>query len=703
MRTLPLVLVLACAAGSAFAQSVTLQASASPAAGQAGVTVITVTGGGFPAGSILASATTVTLESAINGSSIGTPATSVVTVVGTTRRVSFVIPSAILISQPTIYYVTVAGKTATGVAFGSVTKATLTVNPGATVTLTPNTAQSGYSQVIQITGTATNFVTGATMANLGAGVSVGGSPEGEFGPITVTSPTQASMQVAVNSAVTPGVRDILVRTGTQEARTPGAFTIVAGGPGITALAPNGCATGTTTPVAVTGINLTGSTFAIVPAAGGTVVSAVISNSTSALLIVSCGQPGQYDVVATQPNGTSPTGPLTHFMVQLAHWDFSLNLSILNTRYQSGAQSVVRQVSILNATLPQMITAAYSPLVSILNQIPAGPLSLRKGGVPARLSVGSGGLAEEPMPDTLVAGQTIRIVPPSGVYRRSDLWVNGRPYDSRTEAPHEYLFTAPAQTGEIDLSLLLEDTAGGQSLYRSRPIIQLDRGGEIAGDVSLAGGTPGAGVALDISGDGLMAEYFDLTAPLSSLQDLNARKADRTGVVSALNLRNPGLLFGTDPRGIAMWPDYAARFHGRIRAEADGEYAFYLEAHARAVLRIDGQIVAEAAATGFDALEAAGSIRLPEGWHDIEVVQYEGVGGANLALSWKRPGQTRETVTPESLSTGVWKTTATGEDGAFRISGLPAAIGSWHVVAGKPGSRTEARFAPAGQPVHLILE
>src|SRR5271166_1008730 len=110
---------------------ITLSPTTSPTAGQPGVTSIIITGNGFPAGSILPANTTVTLNPPSGaGSAVMTTATAVTTIVGSARRVAFIIPSSISVSVPTAYLVSISGTTATGTAFASANQASLTINPG---------------------------------------------------------------------------------------------------------------------------------------------------------------------------------------------------------------------------------------------------------------------------------------------------------------------------------------------------------------------------------------------------------------------------------------------------------------------------------------------------------------------------------------------------------------------------------------------
>src|SRR5580700_2695547 len=76
---------------------VKLNASAAPSAGQPDVQMIKVTGSGFPSGAIPQQNVTVSFVSAVpqSGPSAATKASAVATLFGTTRTISFQIPSAL--------------------------------------------------------------------------------------------------------------------------------------------------------------------------------------------------------------------------------------------------------------------------------------------------------------------------------------------------------------------------------------------------------------------------------------------------------------------------------------------------------------------------------------------------------------------------------------------------------------------------------
>ncbi len=88
-------------------------------------------------------------------------------------------------------------------------------DPSASVALSPNSGATGGTSTVIITGTQTNFVQGATMANFGPGTATGSGAQGAFGTVTVTGPTSATASVAVSSLAATGPRIVLVKTGTH--------------------------------------------------------------------------------------------------------------------------------------------------------------------------------------------------------------------------------------------------------------------------------------------------------------------------------------------------------------------------------------------------------------------------------------------------------------------------------------------------------
>lgn len=208
--------------------NVKLNASASPSSGQAGMTSVSVTGSGFPSGTISPSAVTVTLTPS-GGSPATTTATSVATVIGSTKIVGFLIPASISISAPTVYAVTISGQTTTGTKFQSSNSSSLTVNPNPSISsVSPTSGKQGLTVSVTITGQYTSFAIGATQANFGAGISVGGAAAGTNGPVTVTNATTAVANITLSSTAAAGPRNVIVVTGSQTASLANAFTVLVG-------------------------------------------------------------------------------------------------------------------------------------------------------------------------------------------------------------------------------------------------------------------------------------------------------------------------------------------------------------------------------------------------------------------------------------------------------------------------------------------
>jgi hypothetical protein len=137
---------------------VVLSPSASPAAADPVVTSVTVIGHGFPAGTIRPAKVNVILTPSAGASlpSGTTTAAKVQVVSGTTERISFTVPKSISVPAAALYQVSIAGTTATGIAFQSSNAASLTVNALVAITtsspLPTGTVGVAYSQTLSARG-----------------------------------------------------------------------------------------------------------------------------------------------------------------------------------------------------------------------------------------------------------------------------------------------------------------------------------------------------------------------------------------------------------------------------------------------------------------------------------------------------------------------------------------------------------------------
>jgi hypothetical protein len=117
---------------------VTLTTSATPSTAEPGVTVVGISGTGFPSGTINPADVQVQLQPMAPGigPAMVAAVSAVTTLYGSTRRVSFqVFPAngANNVHAPTLYLASVAGKTTTGLSFSSINNSSLTINPPAAI------------------------------------------------------------------------------------------------------------------------------------------------------------------------------------------------------------------------------------------------------------------------------------------------------------------------------------------------------------------------------------------------------------------------------------------------------------------------------------------------------------------------------------------------------------------------------------------
>ena len=226
--------------------AVTLSPTTSPAAGQPGVTSVSVTGSGFPAGSIPAANVTLTLKSSASNQVTTTAPTAVSTVAGSTRRLTFTIPASVSVTVPVSYTLTLSGNTTAGTAFASSNAASLTVNPAAAIsTLAPVSGRAGQTLSVTITGQFSNFLQGSTRASFGVGITTNST--------AVASATQATANITIAPTATAGPRTVTLTTGLESASLASGFAVTALPPAITDFTPKSAPAGSL--ITVTGANL----------------------------------------------------------------------------------------------------------------------------------------------------------------------------------------------------------------------------------------------------------------------------------------------------------------------------------------------------------------------------------------------------------------------------------------------------------------
>ncbi len=464
--------------------------------------------------------------------------------------------------------------------------------------------------------------------------------------------------------------------------------------------------------AVTGINLTGSTFSFVPTLSAIrVESAVVdSQGTSATLRLTISQNafGLFALVAANSVGRSEDSLLP-----------ANTLRILDPRLDSDGDGFPDGVEIeigsnpcdvyvtpLTITLPFMeaIGGPFSilntidlrgepnevvgPLISVLNladpsQTPQGtppdasvfvgetaspPVSIRNtaaltGNVPpAGPPGGEGETPDETPPNvsvsiplaqaSLIEGQTITInadATDNRAVKQVGISVNGADFITDFTAPYQLTFTVPVGVRSLTFSATAKDSDGNVGQAEEITFPVIpDLSATIRGRVVDSWGSPVNGAAVIAEQNGLIAEFYHLETPLQSLPDLTGRTPNATRLVSAINLRNPNRMFGQDPFGVGLPSGYAARFSGYIRIAEAGAYQFIIGTCGIVRLRIAGADVINIPAATGDFQEASGFVALPAGLIPIEVLSFDPTSSAELQLSYIPPDGERQVVLPEML-------------------------------------------------------
>ena len=372
------------AAGAAVAQvtQVSLTPLATPSSGQPGVSSITVIGSNFPAGSIPGPNVTVSFTpSGGTTPSAITTATSVSVVAGTTERVLFSIPPGLSVSSPTSFKVSIAGTTSTGTAFASSNSALLTVDPPASVTISPASAQQSQTLNIALTGQFSHFYQGLTTVSFGAGVTVNS--------LTVSSLTSATANITVAANATTGSRTMTVATGAESASSTLAVTAAPLAPttitaanatiGFSASAQSVVLSATVTSTAGT-VNAGTVTFTV--SSGGTPLGLAVTSgtvtggsATATFVLPSSSAAGSYQIVAvynaaagfasssdnTHSLTVTPTAELlTVTTVGTGTGAVVDNTSAISCNTASGKQSGICSATYTNGTTVTLTETATSP-------------------------------------------------------------------------------------------------------------------------------------------------------------------------------------------------------------------------------------------------------------------------------------------------------------------------------------------------------
>ena len=468
-----------------------------------------------------------------------------------------------------------------------------------------------------------------------------------------------------------------------------------GVPLITSITPTSGNIGqTVTGVVVQGTNLAGATFSLL---GGGTVTPVEVGSTEATVTITVGQtPGPFVLVATGSSGPSTSQYVagnTFVVFNAPGNNYSdMLFSVFNAagptpNYPPGSNEVDQVFSVFDpivtpgtATLIPVGSNQAWQLFSTNNQTGTTPaaiaVSVAQAARRVDLDTGSGELLPGSRPPlNLIAGQTVELTVQSSLFLHYlEIEADGAPLASSTGGSMILPLTAPFGLDSFTLRTFGYATFGSANESPTETIrVVADPGRTIVGQVTDASGSPVPGAVVTWLAQGLAAEYYRFGGELRTIPDLRGGSA-RLSFLGALNYPNPQQVFGADPMGVNLGKYYAARLRGKIRLDTAGIYQFGLRAHSGARLTIDGQLVAEAEATGADAALAMGSANLTAGAHEIEVTHFESGGAAVLQLLWTPPGGEQTVVPPEAITSEAptfWRA-VTGSDGRFVLH-VPAAL------------------------------
>ena len=286
-------------------------------------------------------------------------------------------------------------------------------------------------------------------------------------------------------------------------------------------------------------------------------------------------------------------------------------------------------------------------------------------------------------ERFVEGQTIslRLLNAGAAVRSVEFIADGTSLGLVDAAPFEIALTLPVHVPHIQIRAIAKDSAGQGAGFAVNDLdIWPDSHAAVRGHVADSFGKSLAGVAVHARYHGLRAEFFDFQRPLVDIPSLTGQAVNRAGAVTALNYRNPDRVFGDDPMGSGMIPDFAARFSGQLEIADAGQYRFFLRTQEGARLSINGEKILELPGGGGTVSEGSGEITLEPGLARIEIEYYAAVGGEELDFSYSGPGLGRHAVPQSLLWAESGEVARTTPGGVFAFENLSTAVGSYELFA-----------------------
>jgi hypothetical protein len=304
---------------------------------------------------------------------------------------------------------------------------------------------------------------------------------------------------------------------------------------------------------------------------------------------------------------------------------------------------------------------------------------------------------------VTAGATIPIavaaenrVPVTGVV----LQVNGVPFAMDGVAPFRFLVTVPAGVPAITLRAsganVVGDTGSSGDVTLS---IVPDALTTVRGRTVDKAGKAMARADVKVKMNGLTADIYQFATRLTQLPKLQGKTPTRSTIVSAVNFRNPAMLFGADPFGFGPG-SHVIRLSGELWAEEDGKHTFTLGVSEGGRLIIDGVTVIDIKAGAAGFREASRAVWLRKGPIPIEVITFDN-GNPEVQLSYVRPGMAPQVVPPDELTPARPYMLVTGGTGLFSVAGVPTATGQIGIWATTWSSKQRRLLTGLVEPIDPV--
>ncbi len=306
------------------------------------------------------------------------------------------------------------------------------------------------------------------------------------------------------------------------------------------------------------------------------------------------------------------------------------------------------------------------------------------------------------PTVATAGQTLWVSVDAAnrvPVTRVDLIANGATIATDTAAPFDFAFAVPSGMASLTLNTIATDFAGHTGTTTEVTL------GLLADPLTTVGGivvdrddVPINGATVTLLTQGVSAEIFDFLAPLTALPDMTG-PPNRTRVLTGFNLRNPGLVFGSDPFGLGAAAAHAIRYSATLNGTTAGTYTFTLGVGGGGRLIVNGEIVVDLPTATGQFQQATGSRELTGGPVSLQVLTFDN-GNPEFQLSYGLNG-TEYPVHINLVTPAISPYQATSRsDGTFAIDDVKTVLGditasARAVVEGRTLNGRSPAVAPVG--------